>query len=166
MKMNRFRFKMRAVSITPLLILIAVAQASAEEKADKTQTAVEARPVTYFELYCGNCSRSMRYQATFRSLDEVSVAARIAGKEWNRTAIYSTDLTDGKRGKYTTSQTVSHRVFVGFQRKCRGVQWDLSSEHPTSREAIEAVKALKGPRIDLVHIVPHYSQNAESLAKK
>ena len=163
--MNTFRFKMRAASITTLLVLIAVSQASAEEQANKTQTDVEAKPATYFELHYGNCSRSMRYRATFRSLKEVIVAAKLADKEWNRTTIQSTDLTDGKRGKYTKSQTVSYRVFVGLQRRC-SVQWGLRSEHPTYREAIEAVKALKGPRIDLVHIVPHYSQNVDSLAKK
>ena len=163
--MNTFRFKMRAAGITTLLVLVTLAQTSAEEKANKTQTAVEAKPATYFELYCGNCSRSMRYQATFRSLDEVSVAARIAGKEWNRTAIQSTDLSDGKRGKYTASQTVSYRVFVGFRGRC-SVRWDLRSEHPTSREADEVVKALKESDIELLQIVPHYSQDLESLAKK
>jgi hypothetical protein len=163
--MNTLRFKMRAASITTLLVLVTLAQTSAEEKANKTQTAVEKKPVAYFDLYCGNCSRSMRYQATFRSLDEVRVAARIAGKEWNRTEIQSTDLTDGKRGKYTASQTVSHRLFVGFQGRC-SVRWDLRSEHPTSREAIEVLKALKESDIELLQIVPHYSQNVESLAKK
>ncbi|MDE0867095.1 MAG: hypothetical protein OSA98_25235 [Rubripirellula sp.] len=163
--MNTFRFKMRAAGITTLLVLVTLAQTSAEEKANRTQTAVEEKPATYFELYCGNCSRSMRYQATFRSLDEVSVAARIAGKEWNRTAIQSTDLTDGKRGKYTKSQTVNYRVFVGFQRRC-SVRWDLRSEHPTPREADEVVKALRESNSDLLQIVTHYSQDLESLAKK
>ena len=163
--MNTFRFKMRAASITTLLVLVTIAQTSAEEKANKTQTAVEAKPAAYFELYCGNCSRSMRYRATFGSLDEVNVAARIAGKEWNRTAIKSTDLTDGYRGKYRKSQTVSYRVFVGFQRRC-SVRWDLRSEHPSYREADEVVKALRKSNSDLLQIVPHYSQDLESIAKK
>ena len=163
--MNTLRFNMRAASITTLLVIVALAPTSAEDKANKTQAPVEAKPVTYFELYCGNCSRSMGYSATFRSLDEARNAARIAGKDWKRTAIQSTDLADGIRGKYTTSQAISYRVFVGFQRRCR-VDWDLRSEHPTPWAADKVVKALKESGIELLQIVPHYTQNVESLTKK
>jgi hypothetical protein len=163
--MNTFRLKMRAASITTLLVLITIAQAPADEKANQTQAVADAKPVTFFELYCGNCSRSMRYRATFGSLDEVNVAARIAGEEWKRTAIKSTDLTDGYRGKYTKSQTVSYRVFVGFRRRC-SVRWELRSEHRSYREADEVVKALSESSSGPLQIVPHYSQDSETVAKR
>ena len=163
--MNTFRFKMRAASITTMLVLVTGAQTSAEEKANKTQTGVEAKAATCFELYCGNCSRSMMYRATYGSLHDANDAAETAGAKWKRTAVKSTDLTDGYRGKYTKSQTISYRVFVGFQRRC-SVRWDLRSEHPTYREADEVVKALRESNRDLLQIVAHYSQDPESPAKK
>ena len=163
--MNTFRFKMRAASITTMLVLVTGAQTSAEEKANKTQTAAEAKPATCFELYCGNCSRSMRYRATYGSLHEANDAAETAAAKWRRTAVKSTDLTDGYRGKYTKSQTVSYRVFVGFQRRC-SVRWDLKSDHPSYREADKVVKALRKSNSDLLQIVPHFSQELESIAKK
>ena len=151
------RVKVRAAGMMILLGTSAVVSTSAAVKSSGSQVSTKSKPVTVFELYCGGCSRSTWYRATYASLQEVTVAARQAGQKWKHTKIQSTDLANGIKGKYPLALEVSYRVYV--RSRC-GQQWRLQTTHASLQEARTDVTARYGKPVDYVQIIPHYSRKA------
>ena len=171
--MNKFLFKFCMAGMTTLVTSfamapLAMAQAPNEEKNGETviqpETLTVEKPKIVYELFCSNC-RSIFYQATFNHIDEVNEAAREAGEKWRNVLVKSTDLVEENRGQYTSSQTISYRVFAGQELRCRKIAWTLKSEHASRMEAAAAAKAMQDSNA-LLQVVQHHSQDVKVAAKK
>ena len=170
--MNKFLFKFCMAGMTTLVTSfamapLAMAQTPNEEKNGETviqpETLTVEKPKIVYELFCSNC-RSIFYQATFNHIDEVNEAAREAGEKWRNVLVKSTDLVEENRGQYTSSQTISYRIFAGQERRCR-IDWTLKSEHASRTEAVAAAKAMQDSNA-LLQVVQHHSQDVKVAAKK
>ena len=157
------RVKLRATAMMILLGTSAVVSTSAGVKSSGSQVSTKSKPVTVFELYCGGCSRSTWYRATYASLQEVTVAARQASQKWNHTRIQSTDLANGIKGKYPRALEVSYRVYL--RSRC-GQRWRPQSTHASLQEARAVVTAQYGKPVDYVQIIQHYSRKAAAVSRK
>ncbi len=160
--MNTSRVKVCAASIpwALLLVLGLVSPTSADDNPPGNQAAGQPKPKTVFELYCGNCSRSMKYNSSHATISEVIYAAGQASEKWSRTEIMSSDLPNGIKARYSPKVQVRYQVFA---RTCKA--WSLHSSHDSLTDANKAAKKLSESQQAPYQIVPHYVQREDVVTK-
>jgi hypothetical protein len=161
--MNTSHVKVCAASISWALLLFLglAAPVQADENPSEKQATGQPKPKTVFELYCGNCSRSMQYHSSHAFISEVIYAAGQASEKWLRTEIMSSDLPNGIKTRYSPKLQVRYQVFA---RTCKA--WSLHSSHDSLTDANKATKKLSESQQAPYQIVPHYTRSEDVVSKR
>lgn len=162
--MNTSQAKASAASITLAILLVfgLTFPTLGDDISTESESARRTQAKTVFELYCGNCSRSMQYNSSYASVTQAMHAAGEASEKWTRTEIKSSDLPDGVRTKYSPSLRYEYRVYA---RGCKA-SWSLHSSHASYTDAIDVTKKLNDAKPGSGKLIWHHTWQQDATSKK
>ncbi len=113
---------------------------------------------TVFKLFCGGCSRSMSFHASYASIDIALQAAREQAAKKLRTKITSTDLPENIVSNSSSSVRVVYDVYV---KGCKA--WFLHQSCDSWDAAKDIGKKIAETETPYT-IINHYTRKSETIA--